>query len=75
VRLDAKMNADVEALAEAAGTSVSEYIRALLADVAARQSRIAGHQRALEAFKNLPQLADPDVGRSEMWGIGSRVPD
>ncbi len=75
VRFDAATDAELEQLARAAGMTVSEYIRAAVAEVAARASRIAGHRRAVELFASLPQLDDPDQARNEMWGLGTRVPD
>jgi predicted transcriptional regulator len=74
IRFDEATNAELAALALAAGKSVSEYVRDVIAEVAARESRIAAHQRAMSIFASLPQIDDPDTAREEMWGIGTRVP-
>ena len=74
IRFDEATNAELEALANAAGKSVSEYVRDVIAEVAARESRIAAHARAMTIFASLPQIHDPDKAREEMWGIGTRVP-
>ena len=75
IRFDADTNLELEAQARAAGKTVSEYIRWVVADVAARESRVAGHRRAMVLFAELPQLDDPDATRAAMWGIDARVPD
>jgi predicted transcriptional regulator len=74
IRFDEATNAELEALAGAAGKSVSEYIRDVIAEVAARESRVAAHKRAMAIFASLPPADDPDSARDEMWGIGTRVP-
>jgi predicted transcriptional regulator len=74
IRFDEATNAELEALAKAANKSVSEYVRDVIAEVAARESRVAAHKRAMTIFASLPQVDDPDTARDEMWGIGTRVP-
>ena len=74
VRLDEETNAELEALALAAHMSVSEYIRWALAEVAAKETRLAAHRRSMALFASLPQLGDPDASRREAWGLGTRVP-
>lgn len=74
IRFDEQTNAELEALAGAAGKSVSEYVRDVIAEVAARESRVAAHKRAMTIFAALPQIEDLDKAREEMWGIGTRVP-
>jgi predicted transcriptional regulator len=74
IRFDEATNAELEALAKTAGKSVSEYVRDVIAEVAARESRVAAHKRAMAIFASLPHADDPDTARDEMWGIGSRVP-
>lgn len=75
IRFDQELNDKLEMLASAAHVTVSEYIRDVVADAATRESRIIGRQRAAAIFAALPQLDDPDRTRTEMWGIGTRVPD
>lgn len=74
IRFDEATNAVLEGLARAAGTSVSEFVRDVIAEVAARESRLAAHKRAMTIFASLPQVDNPDAVREDMWGIGTRVP-
>jgi predicted transcriptional regulator len=74
IRFDEETNAVLEALAAADGKTVSEYVRDVIAEVAARETRVAGHKRAVAIFATLPQIDDPDALREDMWGIGTRVP-
>jgi Arc/MetJ-type ribon-helix-helix transcriptional regulator len=75
VRLDAELNAELEALAHDEGVTVSEYIRAAVVEVAAREHRVAAHRRSMNIFGRLPTLDNPDEVRSEMWTRSARVPD
>lgn len=73
VRLDEETNTNLEALAAAAGMTVSEYIRWAIAELALRESRLSGRRRALSTLAKLPISDDPDAERNEMWGYGPRV--
>ena len=75
IRLDPETNFRLEALARAAHKTVSEYIRWVVADAAARESRVVGHRRAIALLAELPEVDDPDAARSAMWGTGARVSD
>jgi hypothetical protein len=44
-------------------------------DFARPEALADSHRRAMDIFATLVQLDDPDSVRSEMWGMGSRVPD
>ena len=74
VRLDEVTNANLESLANAAGMTVSEYIRWAIAELSLREARVAGRRRALVVLSTLPSSEDPDAERDEIWGLGTRVP-
>jgi predicted transcriptional regulator len=74
IRFDQDLNDKLELLAHAAHVTVSEYVRDIVAEAAARESRILGRQKAAAIFASLPQLDDPDAERVAMWGIGTGVP-
>jgi hypothetical protein len=75
VRFDEETNVQLEQLARDASRSVSEYIRWIVADVAARELRVIAHLRAMKLLAALPLPDDPDRQREEMWSLAGLLID
>ena len=71
IRVDADFDAKIQAVAAEEGTTVSGYMRDVIAEDLARRDRQRRRERALEMAA---KLGDLGFDRDAAWGIGDRIP-